>query len=70
MTMQECRKAKGMTQGALAAQVGVSRVTIARYESKVFRPSPDIAARIANILGLTIEQTWDMFYAEPHRETG
>lgn len=66
--MQEIRKSKAMTQEDLATLIGVSRVTIARYEAGAVRPGTDTATKIACALGLTIEQLWEMFYAP--RKTG
>ena len=47
-------KARGdcnFTQGEVASMVGINRSTYTRYESGLRNPKPDIAAKIANLLG-------------------
>ena len=46
----------------LAKKVGVSYQAIYYYENGKKRPSPEIAARIGDILGLSKEELWEMFY--------
>ena len=51
----EARKRKGLTQEALAAELGVSRQTIAKWEQEISTPSVTNAHRLIDILGL---QEW------------
>ena len=47
----EARKRKGLTQEALAAELGVSRQTIAKWEQEISTPSVTNAHRLIDILG-------------------
>ena len=49
------RKAAGLTQAALAEQVGVSRKTINTVENSVFVPSTLLALRLARVLDVPVE---------------
>ena len=49
------RKAAGLTQAALAEQVGVSRKTINTVENRVFVPSTLLALRLARVLDVPVE---------------
>jgi predicted ATPase/DNA-binding XRE family transcriptional regulator len=49
------RKALGLTQDALARQVGCATITIQKLEAGALRPSVQIAARLAKHLALTPE---------------
>jgi len=51
-----------MSVKELAKKTGVSHQAIYYYESGKKRPSPEIANRIGEILGLTKEELWEMFY--------
>lgn len=53
--IEKRRKALHMTQEDLALAASVTRVSIARYESGERIPSVDIAARIAQALGCTVD---------------
>ncbi len=64
MTLATLRKQKRMTQQSLGCKVGVSQRAIANYEAGTRRPSPTIAQRIANVLGLSLAEMWVMFYAK------
>ncbi len=55
------RLESGLTQGALAEQVGVSRQSINYIEQGTFAPSVYLALRIAEVLGSTVE---DLFGEE------
>ena len=54
--LREERDAKGWTQAELAARVGVSRKTINTVENRVFTPSATLAIKLAQALGLSVEQ--------------
>ena len=47
-----------MAQNVLAEQVGITRITLSRYEKSEFLPSVDIALRLARILGVTVQDIW------------
>ena len=53
MTIQELRKRRGLTQGQLAEVLGISRVTIARYETGERTPSLHTIRKLADILQVT-----------------
>jgi putative transcriptional regulator len=49
------RTERGLTQGALAEAVGVSRKTINTVENGVFVPSTLLALKLAHALGTPVE---------------
>jgi transcriptional regulator with XRE-family HTH domain len=53
--LKKYREDKGMTQAELAAKVGVSAVTITRYEKGVREPNMDTLSKIAKILECTLD---------------
>lgn len=55
------RAERGLTQAALADLVGVSRKTINTVENGVFVPSTTLALKLAQALGLTVE---DLFFLD------
>ncbi len=57
------RLARGLTQEALAARVGVSRQAYAAIESGSARPSVDVALRIGHALDASVEA---LFSKEKH----
>ena len=59
-----------MSIKTLAAKVGVSYQAIYYYESGKKRPSPEIAARIGDVLGLSKDELWAMFYGTDQKPTG
>lgn len=50
------REQAELTQAALAELVGVSRKTINTVENGVFTPSATLAIKLAQSLGLSVEQ--------------
>mgnify|MGYP001002560107 CR=1 FL=1 len=56
--LKEIRLAQNMAQNVLAEQVGITRMTLSRYEKSEFLPSVDIALRLARILGVTVQEIW------------
>jgi len=61
-TMGQRRKEIGLTQFELAERLGVHRVTVARYESGLRTPPPDVAERIAKELEWSLETMWASLY--------
>lgn len=53
--IQATRMAAGMTQEQLAVQVGVSRQTVAKWESGDTSPDLEHAAALADALGCTVD---------------
>jgi len=49
-----------MTQRDLAEQTGVSRQTIVAVETRRFRPSVELALRMADALGVTVEDLFQL----------
>lgn len=50
------RKQKGMTQATLSAFSGVNRVSIAKYETNKAEPSLETAVKLADALGVTVDE--------------
>ena len=50
------REKEALTQAALAEMVGVSRKTINTVENGVFIPSATLAIKLAQALGVSVEQ--------------
>ncbi|WP_363316578.1 helix-turn-helix transcriptional regulator [Brevibacterium sp.] len=59
------RKAAGLTQAQLGAQVGVSRQTIVAVEKGDYAPSVYLALRIARELATTVEQLFPLEEEQP-----
>ncbi len=56
--IREARLKKKLTQVELAKRVGVDNSAISGYETAAFRPDPDIAIKIANVLGTTLDKIY------------
>ena len=54
--VKEYRETARMTQGELAAKVGVRRETILHLESGRYNPSLKLAMDIAKVFGATVEE--------------
>lgn len=52
--LKECREAKNLSQAAFAANIGVHKSLIGKYERDEVKPSIDIALKIAEELDTTI----------------
>ena len=57
--MRELRTEKGLSQGALAAAVDVSRQTINSIEQERYTPSLPLALALAHYFGSTVEEMFD-----------
>ena len=51
----QARKKKGISQEELAAKLGTKGPAIGRYERDEMKPSIDAAAKMANILGVSLD---------------
>ncbi|MBB5156620.1 helix-turn-helix domain-containing protein [Saccharopolyspora phatthalungensis] len=54
--IRKCRLEAGLTQQELAAQIGVSHVSVSRYESGTRSPKPEDVAQILATLGVNGEK--------------
>ena len=52
------REARGVSQGALAESLGVSRQTINAIETERYTPSLPLAIELARYFGLTVEEVF------------
>lgn len=58
-TVRAAREAAGMTQQEVADKSGMSRVWLARLERGDANVKLDSFLRVAAVLGITLEATWD-----------
>jgi len=58
--VREKRLALGMTQGDLAATVGVSRQSINSIERERYIPSLPLALRFARVFGCTVDELFQL----------
>lgn len=58
--LRERRTERGLTQAALAAEIGVSRKTINTVENGVFVPSTILALRLARALRTSVERLFEL----------
>ena len=54
--LKERRAELGLTQAELAEKVGVTRKTVNTVENRVFTPSATLAIKLAQALGISVEQ--------------
>ena len=54
--LKAIRKAKGLTQADLAVMANINRVTIAKYELGRIDPTLESAKRMADVLGVTVDE--------------
>ena len=60
LAMKQARKAKGLSQDALATAVGVSRQTINAIEKGDYNPTIRLCINICKVLELTLNDLfWD-----------
>lgn len=53
--LSELRKKKGISQDVLAKQLGTQGPAIGRYERGTAKPTIEVAAKIAKILGVSLD---------------
>jgi len=56
--IRDLRSARGLSQGALADQVGATRQTINAIEQEKYAPSLELAFRIALAFDVEFEDVW------------
>ena len=56
--LRTARKRKALTQRALARQVGVTDSAISLFEARKCKPEPAVAIKLANALGLTLDEIY------------
>jgi putative transcriptional regulator len=57
--VRELRTEKGLSQGDLAASLGVSRQTINSIEKERYTPSLPLAIALVHYFGTTVEEMFD-----------
>ena len=62
----DLRSQKGMTQGAVAAAVGIAQPSYYAIEKGLSRPKPDTAKKLGEVLGFD----WTRFYEEAEEGDG
>ena len=55
VVLETARRAKGLTQQELAEAVGIRQAALSRYENETRDPDDEVLARIAGVLGLTVD---------------
>lgn len=70
--LQQCRKTAGLTQERVGAELGVSSRTVSDWEAGRYVPSFDSMARLARIIGGSIETIANLLLgsALPHPPHG
>ena len=58
--IRELRKAKGLRQEDFAAILGVSRQTIIAIENNKYDPSLELAIKISNYFGITVNDIFTL----------
>lgn len=61
------RESAGWTQARLARELGISRATVAMWETGKSRPRYDMLPKIASLLGCTIDE---LYADDPEKEAG
>ena len=56
LNMKIARLRKGITQSELAEKIGINSIMISRYEVGTATPKIDVIKKIAEVLGVTIDE--------------
>ena len=56
MGIKTARSAKGISQEALAAELGIDRSAIAKWETGKSLPRAELLPKLADILGCTVDE--------------
>ena len=57
--IKDLRLARGLSQGALAEQVGATRQTINAIDQEKYAPSLELAFRLAQAFDVDFEEVWE-----------
>ncbi len=68
--LAQARRLAGLTQQQLADRAGLNRVQLAKYESGTQSPSVTTAARIAKVLGSSVEELFEGAAYRAHTRPG
>lgn len=55
-TIEEARKAKGLTQEQLAKLLGITQGAVAQWENGMTHPSFQMLPKVASALGVTVDE--------------
>jgi molybdate-binding protein/DNA-binding XRE family transcriptional regulator len=64
--LKSLRTQKGLSQGQLANQIGITRQAVSAIESNLYLPTTVIALRLASVLSCRVE---DLFSLTPHEDS-
>ncbi len=53
--LKKLRTERGMTQAALAEQLGLDKSSVAKYESADVTPSSEVLMKLADIFGVSVD---------------
>ena len=56
MTIKELREEKGLSQGKFAESIGIGRTAIVGCEKGKFKPSTEVATKIKEVYGVTVDE--------------
>lgn len=62
-SLKEARESQGLSQMALARKARVAQSTVSALETGVYAGSMESLSRIAEALGLTLDEVWRMVSA-------
>lgn len=65
-TLKKMREAKGLSQMALAKELGVDQSSVCLWEKGKTFPRADVAIRLANLLGCSLDE---LYHARTSIET-
>lgn len=66
--LKTLRKKKGLSQGALSAQLGVTQQAVGKWETGRSTPDPATVARLAELLDTTTDILLGVMPAQPQRQ--
>ena len=61
MNLKDLRKLKNVTQTEIAKSLGIKQSSVAMWESGASRPQTKDLRKIADVLGVSVEQLLDCF---------
>lgn len=67
--LKNYRKAAGLTQAEVAAELNLERSNISRYEANTYSPSIDVLKKMAKLFGVSLEQLLDNKPPKPAERT-